>query len=181
MGPGLGFDPDGRWPIRTIRFCRRPWKSGRWTGLKCSCHAIWKSSTKSIAVFSIRSGSIPRRRFPRQREPDRRRQPRGRSAWPTWPSSARTARTELPRSTPNYCARRPSKTWPSCFPSDFPTRPTASRRGGGCFWPTRACSRAITTQSARTGLRTWHNSPAQAVADDNHFQSEFDRRKREAK
>ena len=42
-----------------------------------------------------------------------------RSAWPTSPSSARTAPTAWPRSTPSCCARRPCKDLAEMFPERF--------------------------------------------------------------
>ena len=37
-----------------------------------------------------------------------------------------------------------ARTWPSCFPNASTTRPTASRRGAGCCWPTRRSPDCIT-------------------------------------
>ncbi|MBV8401861.1 MAG: glycogen/starch/alpha-glucan phosphorylase [Acetobacteraceae bacterium] len=54
------------------------------------------------------------------------------TAWPTSPSSARTAPTAWPRSTPSCCARGRSRIWPSCTRSASATRPTASRPAAGC-------------------------------------------------
>ena len=91
------------------------------------------------------------------REPDRGRRRAQESAWPTWPSSARTAPTAWPPSTPSCCARRRSRTWPRCFPSASTTRPTASRRGAGCCWRTRRSPARSPRPSATAGSPTSAN------------------------
>ena len=91
------------------------------------------------------------------RQPDRGRRRASTSAWPTWPSSARTAPTAWPRSTPSCCARRRSRTWPRCSPSASATRPTASRRGAGCCWRTRRSPARSPRPSATAGSPTWLN------------------------
>ena len=97
------------------------------------------------------------RRPGRADQPDRGRPPPSTSAWPTWRSSARTAPTASPRFTPSCSARRRSRTWPRCSRSDSATRPTASRRGAGCCWPTPPWPERSPTPSATAGSRTWRN------------------------
>ena len=129
-----------------------------------------------------------RTRFPgderpgRAREPDRGRPASARSAWPTWPSSARTAPTAWPPSTPDCCARRRSRTWPRCFPSASTTRPTASRRGAGCCWPTRRSPARSPRPSATAGSPTSAScARLKPLADDAGFRDAFRKAKREAK
>ena len=106
-GTRRGTSPSGRWPTRTTRCCPRRWRNGRSPGSRCCCRATWRSSTRSTAACSTTSG----RRFPGDEgrvaahEPDRGGRRAARSAWPTWRSSARTAPTAWPRSTPSCCAR----------------------------------------------------------------------------
>ena len=64
--------------------------------------------------------ALPRRRGARRaHEPHRGERPSSRCAWPTWPSSARTAPTASPRSTPSCCARRWCKDFAEMFPERF--------------------------------------------------------------
>ena len=72
----------------------------------------------------------------------------------SWRSSAPTAPTALPRSTPNSCARRRSRISPRCFPSASTTRPTGSRRDAGSSWPIPGSRRRFRAQSARAGSPT---------------------------
>ena len=62
------------------------------------------------------------------------------------PGDRRLAQHQRRRGDPlaSCCARRRSRTWPRCFRSGSTTRPTASRRGAGCCWPTRRSSGVIT-------------------------------------
>ena len=126
---------------------------------------------------------FPGRRGPgRAREPDRGGRRARRSAWPTWRSSARTARTASPRSIPSCCARRRSRTWPRCFPSASTTRPTASRRGAGCCWPTRRWPASSPRRSATAGSPTsLQLAKLKPLADDRAFRDAFRKAKREAK
>ena len=69
-----------------------------------------------------------------------------------------------------------SRTSPSCFPSGSTTRPTASRRGAGCCWPTPA-SPALITEAIGDG---WVTDLAQLrgsspLADDAAFRAEVPR------
>ena len=107
---------------------------------------------------------------------------RARCGWPTSRSSARTAPTASPRSTPSCSAPRPCRTSRSCSPSGSTTRPTASRRGGGCCSPTPTWRRCSPRRSATAGSRTcrssrrptrWPTTPA--------FQEKFLAAKRGAK
>ena len=118
-----------------------------------------------------RSQPLPRRRGPRPAgEPDRRGRPAARSAWPIWPSSARTAPTASPRFTPSCCARRRSRTWPKSFPSASTTRPTASRRGAGCCSANPALSRTITEAIGDGWITDLSQlSRLKPLADDNEF------------
>ena len=91
-----------------------------------------------------------------------------------WPSSARTAPTAWPRSTPSCCRRGSCRTSPSCSPNGSTTRPTASRRGAGCCWPIRR-SRALITDAIGDG---WITDLGQLrrllpLADDAAFRERF--------
>ena len=80
------------------------------------------------------------------------------------------------------CARRRSRTWPRCFPSASTTRPTASRRGAGCCWPTRrspARSRDAIGDGWITDLSQL--SRLKPLADDKGFRDDFRKATREAK
>ena len=130
-----------------------------------------------------RPAPLPGRRRPRRaREPDRGGRRAQESAWPTSPSSARTAPTAWRRSTPTCCARRRSRTWPRCSPSASTTRPTASRRGAGCCWPTRRWPARSPRPSATAGSPTSAScARLKPLADDAGFRDAFREAKREAK
>ena len=74
-----------------------------------------------------------------------------RSAWPTSPSSVRTAPTALPQFTRSCCARAWCAISPRCTPNDSTTRPTASRRVAGCSWRIRGSPRPFAKRSATAG------------------------------
>ena len=86
------------------------------------------------------------------------------------------------RSTRSCCARRRSRTWPKCSPSDSTTRPTASRRGAGCCWPTRRSPARSPKRSAMAGSPISVNwTSSSRLADDKGFRNDFRKAKREAK
>ena len=72
MGRGLGHHDRRRSRTRTTRCCPKRWRSGRWPGSRSCCRASWRSSTRSTAASSTRSGALPgRRRTHSARQPDR--------------------------------------------------------------------------------------------------------------
>ncbi len=89
--------------------------------------------------------AIPRRCWTgAARELDRGRPGASTCVWRIWRSLAHTARTVWRQFTPNSCARRPSKTWPRCFPSVSTTKPMGSLRAGGYCWRIPLLAGAIT-------------------------------------
>jgi len=90
----------------TTRCCRKLSRNGRSPGSRCCCHATWRSSSRSIGAFSMPSGPAFRAtRVAFNASAWSRKVPSERSAWPTSPSSARTAPTAWLQSTPGCCAR----------------------------------------------------------------------------
>ena len=103
-----------KWPVASVR-------AGPARG-------TWRSSTRSTAASSTTSGSaIPGDEGRvRAHEPDRGRRRHARSAWPTWPSSARTAPTAWPQIHSDLLRTHDvSRISPRCSPSASTTRPTA--------------------------------------------------------
>ena len=106
---------------RTIRCCRRPWRSGRSRCWSASCRGICRSSIEINRRFLEHVA----RCWPGDREApaadvaDRGRRRRSRCAWPTWPSSAAIRSTASPPCTAGWCRRRwlPDfhRLWPERF------------------------------------------------------------------
>ena len=119
----------------------------------------------------------------RPRQPDRRRARRSGSAWPTWRSSARTAPTASPRSTPGCCGRPSCADLAEMFPERFNNKTNgvtpAALAAAGQPRPVRPDHRA---RSATAGSPTWPSSRRLVpLADDPAFRDGFRRAKRAAK
>ena len=66
LGRRHGTSPSARWPTRTTRSCRRPWRSGRSSCSKPSSPGSWRSSTRSTGdswIPFVRLIPATRRRF----------------------------------------------------------------------------------------------------------------------
>ena len=111
-----------------------------------------------------RADALPGRRGPRRaREPGRGRP--GAEGPHGEPRDRRLAQHQRRGGDPlaSCCGRRRSRTSPRCSPSASTTRPTASRRGAGCCWPTRRSPARSPTRSATAGSPTSASSAARAA------------------
>ncbi len=133
--------PSGRLLTRTTHCCRRRWSNGPWRCSGCCCRVISRSFSRSTGGSSIkcaRTSPGTMLRVARMSLIDEAGDKHVRMAHLAIVGSHST----------NGVARNPyraaartirSGTSPRCFPTASTTRRTASRRAGGCSWPTRRC------------------------------------------
>ena len=154
-------------------------------GSSCCCRGTWRSSTRSTAASSTTCGA----RYPGDEGRVARMSliEEGADAQGAHgqPGHRRHAQHQRRGRDPLRAAAHDdgARTSPRCSPSGSTTRPTASRRGAGCCWPTRRWPQLITEAigdgwitdlgQLATARSRWPTTPASATT--------FRQAKREAK